>query len=454
MATKLPRRAYSRLVWLLAGGLGILVALLAGWVVRNFQYPFSDGNDADTFEFAGYYFSKNINFWPWPHLDLITNQSFYPYGASQAFACWGFERDYWYTLCYRLLGGPGPYLQPYYVASLLIAATGTFLLLQSRFGVFRSIVASLSVSVFSFYALFKFPVHLNLSVVHWTTLCITATYCLTYDLANKRPISLTYWLLLIWLHIQLISQELGYVAGYALSFTTLSIPGIAYLLVQQFPQPKNWTTQLRSYINEQYTDHSTRIGFLCILILISGWLYLPLAIQIAGAALQFDFSAIAQPRDWSHPARLLIPYLPGLTANNIDYLAYLHDTFESFGQGSPGLYLTLLAAIGLWQTRMQVVLWLPIVLVTILCLAYHPVALPTLKLFPWFAFNRSGGRGSLVYPILFALLALPIRWPNRTIGKIVGVALISLMGIEWYTGYSMRLGSPPIVATDNFLAYQ
>ena len=442
-----------RITWLITFLLGVVVILLSSPIIRNFRRPLSDGTDTDNYEFIGYYLSKNITFWPWPHLQLITKQSFYPYGSSQAFACWGLERDYWYALCYRLFGGPGPYLQPYYVFSLVVAATGTFLLLQSRFGLLRSLVAGLTVSVFNFYALFKFPVHMSICVVHWMTLCIIATYCLLHDLLNRQPILLAYWLLLVWLHIQLISQELGYVAGYALTFSVLSFPVVAYLLIRQFPQPGYWLKYTGQYIRTQYANYPVRINCLLVLILISGWLFIPPVLQIAGAVLKLDFSALPQPRDWSHPARLLIPYIPGIITYPGNYLDYLHDTFESFGQGSPGLYLILMAGVGLWQNRRRTLLWLPVVMTIILCLAYHPVAFPTLKLFPWFAFNRAGGRATLAYPVLFILLALPIRWPHQKGLQGLGVALILLMGVEWYTGYSSRLSSPPIVATDDFLAY-
>ncbi|GAB2540950.1 hypothetical protein [Spirosoma aerophilum] len=453
MAINTPATNPSRYNWICAVLLALLVALLAIYVVKDFSHPLSDGNDTDHFEFDGYLLNKTISFWPWPHLHLLNNQSFYPYGINQVFMDWGFERDYWYSLCYRLLGGPGSYLQFYYVYSLVVAVAGTFLLLQPRFGFVKAVVAGLIVSVFNFYALYKFPVHLNICIVHWTTLCIITTYCLLFDAINKRPISLAFWLFWAWLHVQVLSQELGYVAGYALTFTTLTFPVLAIVLIRQFPRPNQWVRHLSQFIQAEYNRQPIVIIGLLSLIVISTWLYVPLTLQIATSAWAFDFSMLPELPAWSHPARLLIPYLPGLNTFDVNYRLYLHDTFESFGQGSPGLYLTLFAIVGLWQTRYRITLWLPVVLTALLCLLYHPVEIPTLKIFPWFSYNRDGSRASLIYPVLFVLLAIPISWPRLLAGRAFIIFLLGLMGMEWYNGYHLRLSIPTIVASDNFLTY-
>ena len=439
--------------WLWAIALGLLTALLASHVIGDFRYPLSDGNDTDQYEYAGYFLYKNLTLWPFPHLTLVNTQTFYPYGTNQVFLDWGFERDYWYACCLRLFGGPGPYLQYYYVYSLVVSAVGAFLLLESRFGQVKAFMAGLIVSIFNFYALYKFPVHLNISVVHWTTLCLLATYCLLVDLLQKRPVTLAYWLVWGWLHLQVLGQELGYVAGYALTFTTLALPVLAVVLIRQYPAPAQWISRTGQFIRAAFRQQPGLISGLLALILLSGWLYVPLTLQIAFTAWSFDFGMVPELRAWSNPVRMLIPYLPGLNTFDVDYRPYLHDTFESFGQGSPGLYLTLLAAVGLWQTRHRVLLWLPIAFTIGLCMLYHPVELPTLKVFPWFSYNRDGSRASLVYPVLFLLLALPIRWPRSAGGRVAGMLLMSLMAMEWYTGYHLRTGIPTLVASDSFLTY-
>ena len=131
--------------WWWTVALAILTAALTVGVVGDFRHPLSDGNDTDQYEYVGYFFSKNLSLWPLPHLNLFNNQTFYPYGLKQVFLDWGFERDYWYAGCYRLFGGAGPYLQFYYVYSLVVAAVGTFALLQSRFGQPKAFIAGLFV---------------------------------------------------------------------------------------------------------------------------------------------------------------------------------------------------------------------------------------------------------------------------------------------------------------------
>ncbi|WP_240699356.1 hypothetical protein [Spirosoma sordidisoli] len=453
-SASIHRPAHAAAGWHWPLFLTILTAILGAWVVDDFSRPLSDGDDTDQYEYAGYYFGKNLSLWPFPHLDLVNNQSFYPYGLNQVFLPWGFERDYWYALCYQFHGEhAGPYLQYYYIYSLLVAALGTYLLLQPRFGTGRSFAAGLIVSVFNLYAIFKFPVHMNVCVGHWTILCMIATYCLLHDLVNRQLVSLVFVLLWVWLHVQVLSQELGYVAGYALTFTTLALPVAGVVLYRQHPRPAQWMAQLSRYLAASWTRQSRLLLLMLVLILISTFLYLPLTLQIAFTAWEFDFAAMPPLRAWSHPLRLFLPHLPGLDAFVVPYQSWLRDTFESYGQGSPGLYLTILAGVVLWQTRRQVGLWLPVVLMLVLCLLYHPAVLPTLKLFPWFSFNRHGGRASLVYPVLLVLLALPLRWPTNRTGLIATAGVLLLMVSEWSYGLYLRTTLPTLVASDDLLRY-
>jgi hypothetical protein len=191
-----------------------------------------------------------------------------------------------------------------------------------------------------------------------------------------------------------------------------------------------------------------------LLLLLSLYAYLPLTLQIAFTAWQFDFAAVPELRAWSHPLRLFIPFLPGVDTFALpDYQVWLHDTYESYGQGSPGLYLTILAGIGLWQTRRRVTLWLPIVITLVFCLLYHPTVLPTLKLFPWFSFNRHGGRASLIYPVLFCLLALPIQWPASRTGWVTAGLLGLLMISECTHAFYTRTILPVNVASNSLINY-
>ena len=432
--------------WLIL--LTLVTTALATWAVGDFSAPLSDGDDTDQYEYAGYYLFKNISFWPWPHLNLLNDQTFYPYGTNQVFLPWGFERDYWYAFCYWLNSGPGPYLQFYYTFSLVITSIGTFWLLRPLFPAWRLFLVALIVSVFNFYGLWKYPVHLNVCVGHWTILCIVATYRLLYQLVSRKPVSLPFLLLWAVLHIQVLGLELGYVAGFALAFTTLASPVMAVVFIRHYPETGQWPQLLMAYLTAQYRQRKQAIWLMIFLLCLSLYAYLPLTFQIALTAWEFDFGVVPPSHFWSHPLRIFIPYLPGLDTFAVSYNQFFKDTYESYGQTSPGLYLTILAGVGLWQTRRRVALWLPVVLMLVLCLLYHPVLLPTLKIFPWFSFNRHGGRASLVYPVLFCLLALPLHWPRPKGGQVAVWVLGLLMLAEWFHGYRFFLiyQIPPLSA--------
>ena len=436
--------------------LGILVGLLGVGIIRDFSGPLLDGGDTDQYAYTSYYFSRNLSVWPAPLLNLYNNQTLYPYGTHHVFLPWGFERDYLYALLDHWPNAEyKPFLQSYYLYSLIVSSVGTFLLLHKRFGYVRALIAGLIVSVFSFYGLYKYPVHLNMAVVHWTVLCMLATFLLLYNLYHSHQTSLRFWLVWAWLHLAILGLELGYVAGYSLAFSTLSIPFIAYLLWQNSnPYGSSRLQALTNWLAVDYKANRISVIGLVLLCVFTAWLYVPLSGQISIDALGYTFPTISEMRVWSHPLRLLIPNLPGIHSNAIPYEQYLHDqSIESYAQTSPGLYLVILAAVGLWQQRTKISLWGPIVLMLLLCLLYHPVMVPTLKLFPWFAFNRHGGRSSMVYPALLCMLALPIRWPLRRAGQVAFLAVMGLLLTEWYQGYTYRQADPPDAIPPTLFTY-
>ena len=436
--------------------LGIGVGLLGVGIVRDFSGPLLDGGDTDQYAYTSYYFAQNLSVWPVPLLDLYNNQTLYPYGTHHVFLPWGFERDYFYALLDHWPNAEyKPFLQFYYLYSLVVGAVGTFLLLHKRFGHVRAIIAGLIVSVFSFYSLYKYPVHLNMAVVHWTVLCMLATFLLLHDLYHNQRISGRFWLVWAWLHLAILGLELGYVAGYALAFSTLSAPFIAYFLWRNSgPHSGNRLRALTNWLADEYKTNRIWVVGLVLLCVVTAWLYVPLCGQISIDALGYTFPNGGEMRVWSHPLRLLIPNLPGIHSHAIPYEQYLHDLpIESYGQTSPGLYLVILAAVGLWQQRGKISLLGPVVLTLLLCLLYHPVVVPTLKLFPWFAFNRHGGRSSMVYPTLLCMLALPIRWPVRRAGQMAFLAVMGLLLTEWFQGYTYRRTNLPDAVPPTLFTY-
>lgn len=436
--------------------LGLVVMALGVGIIRDFSGPLLDGDDTDQYAYASYYFARNLSLWPLPRLDLYNNQTLYPYGTHHVFLPWGFERDYFYALLDQWPNAEyKPFLQSYYLYSLVVGAVGTFLLLHGRFGTVRAVLTALIVSVFTFYNLYKYPIHLNMAVVHWTVLCMLATFLLLYNLYHAHQVSLSFWLLWAWLHLAVLGLELGYVAGYALAFTTLAAPFIGCMLWRKNKcQPTSWLTLLTNWLSISYAQQKKRVLLLLGLCFLTTWAYVPLSAQISIGALGYTFPEAGEMRAWSHPLRLLIPSLPGIDSYAIHYEQYFKDaSFESYAQTSPGLYLLLLAGAGLWQQRKQTGLWAPVVILLLLCLLFHPVLLPTLKVFPWFAFNRHGGRASMVYPVLLCMLALPLRVPGKPIGQLALTAVLGLMLAEWYHGYVFRQTDPPKLAPPSLFTY-
>ncbi|MEW6493200.1 MAG: hypothetical protein AB1589_11955, partial [Cyanobacteriota bacterium] len=64
----------------------------------------------DIWEYMGFYFAKNLSFFPLPQLNLVNNQIFYPYGTNSVFQGWGIEMDIFYAILYSIFGA-GPWLQ-------------------------------------------------------------------------------------------------------------------------------------------------------------------------------------------------------------------------------------------------------------------------------------------------------------------------------------------------------
>ena len=430
---------------------------LAGWAGVG-PHPLLNHDYVDYWEYMGFYFAKNLKFLPIPHLDMVNNQVFYPYGTNSVFQAWGIERDILYAILY-LFFGVGPWLQFYYLLTLLITAIGTFIILVRDYGIFRASGAGFIVSFFNFYAIHKYPHHLLVSFIHWTTLSLIADFLIVKRVVLKQHVSLRLILVRACLLILSLGQDLGYVAGFGLMSLTVSAIFIAVLLTYRHFRKKLRLTELfQRAVTPYKTDFfsyprtSLVLGGLCI---IAGYIYLPLALQIAREAKSFDFTGISSGAWWVHPLRLLIPFFPFLNPGQVVFDQVLRDSPEGLGAGSPGWFLLILGTVGLWQARKQITVFIPLLIIFLLCLFYHPSLVPTLKIFPWFAFNRIGGRSSVIYPVILCLFALQINfnWLRSRNRQLVSAFLVVLACTELYTAYSFKLDYQPYLLDKNFFAY-
>ncbi len=472
---------------------------LTGWAGVG-PHPLLNHDYVDYWEYMGFFFAKNLKLLPIPHLDMVNNQVFYPYGVNSVFQAWGIERDIFYAIFY-LFFGVGPWLQFYYLLTLIITALGTFILLVRDYGIFRASGAGFIVSFFNFYAIHKYPHHLLVSFIHWTTLSLIADFLIVKRVVLKQHVSLRLILVRACLLILSLGQDLGYVAGFALMSLTVSALFIAVLLTYRHFRKKLRLTELfqravTTYKTEFFASPRTSLVLLGLSI-IAGYIYLPLALQIAREAKSFDFTGITSGAWWTSPSRLLIPWLPGLNPG-LPFEQVFGDSPEGLGAGSPGWFLLILGTVGLWQSRKRITIFIPLLLIFLLCIFYHPesfamkrlfllilgtvalwqarkrvtifmpllliflicifykpVHLPTLKLFPWFAFNRVGGRSSVIYPVILCIFALEINFDGLRLRsrQLLSACLVVLACTELYTAYSFKIDYQPYLLDQNFFTY-
>jgi len=429
-------------------------------VIKDFSQPLIGFGDEDYWDYEGFYFAKNLSWLPFPHLNLNNNQTFYPYGTNNIFQPWSVERDLLHAGFYSLFGF-GPWLKIYYLTTVIVTALGAFLLLFRDYGVARASGACFLVSFFNFYAIHKYPGHLNLAVIHWTVLSFITDFLILKKVVFQQPVSLRLILVRGLLLILSMGQELGYIAGFALmSFTVSSCFIFLILFYRDFKNQHNFINFINQFkfLLEKYkiefSIHRTTSLALLAFCAVTAYAYLPLVLQIVIEAKSFDFTGVPSGAWWVNPYRLLIPFLPGLNPG-MPFDVVFQDSSEGLGAGSPGWLLLILGTLGLWQTRNKFVIFIPLITIFILCLFYHPADFPTLKIFPWFTFNRVAGRVTVIYPVILTIFALEIHFYNLKLQtqRLVVSSLICLACLELYTSYSFKESYQSHLLDKNFFKY-
>ncbi|GAB3257860.1 hypothetical protein GCM10027347_20730 [Larkinella harenae] len=400
------------------------------------------GEDTDQYEFVGDYFYRNLHFTPFPNLDLNNNDVLYPYGTDHVFLPWSWERDYFYAL-FRVLFDHAPLLQIYYVISLLISTLGSFLLFRRNYSQFQSFAGALIVTFFNFYAIFKYPVHFGYASVQYTTLSLIIDFLLVKRFVLRESISLRLLLLWLLIHVLAFGQEPAYTTGYALTSAVLSVTYMG--LVAAYRAYRGEYPLLKNRLNEwfliNYRIHTGQVWLLLGLILLFTYLYLPLSVEIFLTATKYNFKTMApQHETWAHPLRLLIPHFPGFNAQEFPLSPWIKNVYETYGGGSPGWFILTAGLLGLWYARRQYLIFIPLLVLFALCLFYHPNHIPTLKIFPWFIYHRNGERSTLIYPVLFGIMALYVPLTNRSGRRPPYLLLLAVLAsVEFHTVYQLRL---------------
>jgi hypothetical protein len=436
--------------------LGFLISsvIFGAIVIKDFSGPLFGSEDVANYEYMGFYFAKNFHLDPLPKLDLQNDQTFYPYGINHVFQFWGMERDIFSAVLSSLFG-IGPWFQIYYLLSVMITGAGAFVLLYRNYSYLQAAIVGFLVSFFNLFAINKYPPHLSMGTIHWAALGMITDFLMVKKFISRENISLRFILVKILLLFLSLGLDLGYIAGCSLMSFAVSIVFLSVVLFYRyFKRESKLFVSLNGIISELKCfsiKSSLWLSVLMVFIVITGCLYIPLALQIAIEAKRF-VDIPSGSMNWVSPYRLFIPYFPGFNPGNE---FGLNDFPETFGGGSPGWLLLILGSAGLWQSRKRISIFLPFIIMFLLCIFYKPVEFPTLKIFPWFAFARTGGRFAVLYPIILSIFSLGIVFDDLRKGKgrIILALLVVLASIELFTGYSHQYKRTDLPLDKDFFSY-
>lgn len=429
----------------------LFTAVFAWLIIKDFSNPLTGSGDEGVWTYYGFYFAKNLKFDFYPILNFANDQIAYPYGINQVLQDWSIERELWYVVFFKITEQHGPWLQYYFVISLLISSFGIYHLLRYQFSINQSGVVAILITFCNFYAINKYPGHYAHVILHWTNLSMISDFLIAKWVFERGKIPLHFLFLKAFFLLMLLGLNIGYVAGYALStFTLTTIFCLTIYLYRAFT--KEGFGSFLAYFQNDFKTHKWVIISISFSIILFGYLYLPILFQIIAAVKEVDSSSIPMWHFWDNPLRLLLPFLPKFNPLDFNYQPLMHDSPEGFGPASPGLFFTILALIGFWQAGKQRWILLPFIVFMMMCLVFHTTKIPTLKIFPWFEYSRVSSRSTLIYPVILSLISLFIDW--RSISKNLGYGIAFLGLVEISTVYHWHYSHyHPNILDESFIKY-
>jgi hypothetical protein len=439
--------------------IGASLTIYAAIVVRDFSGPIGDHVESFLYEYLSYYVSKNLTFGPLPHLGLDNDQAFYPFGTNVGLQSFCVERDLLFTFLARTFGR-GPWLQLYYVGGLIAAAYGSFGLLRKQHGDVRATVAAILITCFNFYGAQKYPYHFNMACVHWTTLAIVCDFVIVERLVTRRQISLQLVLLRVLLVVLSFGLELGHVLGYTLTSALATCVFAGALLVVRRVRRARGQDAEPSDLARFWSDgkaelraHWGRLAGLFAAIVAFSLLYGSIVVQIVLSSRQFDFKGVPLGVWWSQPVRLLIPYFPWIhPSQQPKFLRVWEDQAEvGIGSGGAGLFLLVLAIIGLVQAKRRL-RYLPLFIVFAMYVVSRP-GFDLVRWMPWFAFTRVFSRATVIYSTMLGLFAMGVTFEGwqRHLKWGMTLLLSALGGLELYTFGTIKMSHPAFAFDDRFM---
>ncbi|HVJ92750.1 MAG TPA: hypothetical protein VM580_23275 [Labilithrix sp.] len=407
-------------------------------VVQYFGGPLIGVDDANGMEHYSFLFDGQLTLGVPPRIEFApTKAVLYPFGTLVVFLPWGPERDLWYVLFHRGFGD-GPWLQLYQTVSVAVSSCATYFLLRRDYGAVRALLVAFAGTFMNFYAVYKYPHHMNVAVMHWAIASVVVDFLIFQRFVTGRRWSTHLLLARIALLPALFGLDLGYVTGFALLSGATTVGGMLVWLAVERWRGRNalanaWpTSPLRDL-----RARPVATVLLSTILVVSVAFYVPLAVQIVQVTKTFKFEGPGGSF-WANQLRILFPYLPGIHPAS-PLVERLFGHAEGTGEFSTGWALLVVAGLGLRDAyrERRLVGFVPILVAFVLAFAYHPRHLPSLRIFPWFQFNRVAGRATLVFPIWFALVGLGWR-PAFDRGRVrKGVAALGLLAaIETTTAHA------------------
>jgi hypothetical protein len=429
------RREY---IFILA--LVICGVLFAKFVIRDFRGPLLGDGDINIWGHQGSYFSRHINFFPLPHLDLENDDLLYPYGIDGTFQGWGLEREAFWTILQQL-AGQGPWLQIYYLLSILITAIGGYLVLSHEHGRLASATVAFLITFCNYYSIASYPYHMIIAEVHWTLLNLLVDYVLLRRFLHSQPWSAR----LVVLKLALLSLNFGMGVGYVFGIVPTAFL-ITVAMIASVSLFRKWrgvhSSVPRDSFSGSWSEHSIQCMLLAGIAFIAGFFYWPLAAQIFIHVSCFDFSGLPVGSWPVSPLRLFLPIFPN--CNPFTHFAAFNDHPDLQFAGSPGLFFVIIGATGVVIGGKRVLAVLPALLLALLFLFYIPPNHILLGHLPWLGFMRVGGRQTIIYPLVLCLCALqiPARFFRSAVGRLWVCATGLCFLIECATAYVLLITHP------------
>ncbi|HVN76145.1 MAG TPA: hypothetical protein VMT19_07515 [Thermoanaerobaculaceae bacterium] len=423
----------------------VVLAVFAVKVVQDFRGPMLGHGDLDQWLHQADYFAHNFSLRPWPHLDLDNDQLFFPYGGCNVFMPWTFEMDIW-TALQNAVFGLGPWLQTYFLFSILVTAVGAFVLLVRECSALRAALLAAALAFANYYAIGKFPGHVNIACAHWAVLGILADGIIVRRACSGRRWSARLVGVRAALLTLSLGLDLGYLAGVSLTSLLVSAAFLAArALVLERAQASGLRARASAMLGElraSFEAHRGQVVALAAVAALAGALYGPLALEVRAATARFDFRGVPMGAWWANPLRMLMPVLPFFNPVRNEWA--FQDSHEGLFAASPGAFFVLAALFGLLAAGRRRLTTVPALILLAAFLSFHGNDRPWLRVLPWFTFARVSGRFSSAYPALLVVvgLAVPDGVFRRRAGRIAAALGVALLATEAATAYSVAFTRP------------